>query len=432
MRRILAIASLAVSAPACGEETVDEASVGGGAETSGSTGSAAAESGGDQVAEEGGGADAADETGGSDDSSDVDEGGSDDTGSDACPSPWTLEVVDEVAGIDADLSIAPSGSLDIVYVGGVFPSSHELRHARREASDWEVTPFLALAGSTFPEIPSGRILDGALDPDGELHLVYRNAFKPWHVSGPAFSGEPMWPVGVSAQHLNPKIAFGPDGALEVVLVNTYGFTDNPTGVVHATWGDDEWNLGSVAPEGGSDGVDFALDDDGGAHVVYVAGQYGGGAPTYATNVDGDFETSAFEGGPTWASAVAIAVTPGGSPRVAVLGGDETDSGLWVAEHDGDSWTTSLVFELGDVPEPIVQRIGLEVDDAGDAHVAFTTDAAVHYAHGQGDEYTVEPVGDPTQWGDHPSLALDPDGVPHVAFRELTTDTALIHAVRDCP
>ena len=78
------------------------------------------------------------------------------------------------------------------------------------------------------------------------------------------------------------------------------------------------------------------------------------------------------------------------------------------------------------------RIGFAIDDTGDAHVAFTTDAAIHYARGRGDAYSVEAIGDPSQWGDHPSLALDADGVAHVAFRELTTDTALIHAVRDCP
>jgi hypothetical protein len=75
-------------------------------------------------------------------------------------------------------------------------------------------------------------------------------------------------------------------------------------------------------------------------------------------------------------------------------------------------------------------IGL--DDAGAATIVFHTvvDGPLYWARESAGEWTVRTIASEVDGTLTPSIALDSDGLPHVAFMDV--DGFLIHAVRTPP
>ena len=189
----------------------------------------------------------------------------------------------------------------------------------------------------------------------------------------------------------------------------------------------QWAI-AAAEDDGHDGWDstIAIGADG---VVRAAGvdpaQFNrtDGVEYYELR-DGTWTITAIGSGPIqYEFNVSLAVSPDGLPAISYY--NDRDGDLVFASFDGASWTIETVVSDGDVGK----FSSLAFDAAGQPHISFYDDLGgssgrVLYAVRDGDAWTVEQVGtlDEVEQGmlgtrRNSSLALDAQGVPHVAFSD---------------
>ena len=218
----------------------------------------------------------------------------------------------------------------------------------------------------------GRIAKGpwvVVEPSGVIHalLIARDAFDnrlDEQLTYFRFDGT-EWTQSVIASHPDrlgdAAIALGPDGVPRV----SYFLAGS---LYVATLAEDAWTSTLVAEEAGFNSI--AIDAEGHTHVVYNApeGILSGQRLFYATDA----------------------------------------SGTWVGEevHNAD-WTTN--------------RFDIAVSDTGLVHIVFERDGSLVHGVREGGAWRLDTIH---QWGLHPSLVLDAEGSPHVAWSDI-----FIRAVR---
>lgn len=188
-----------------------------------------------------------------------------------------------------------------------------------------------------------------------------------------------------------------------------------------------WQV-ATAVDDGHDGWDstIAIGDDG---VVRAAGvdpsQFGStdGIEYYELR-DGTWTVTAIGSGPTeYEFNVSLAVNAEGQPALSYY--NDGDGDLVFASFDGSAWNLETVASEGDVGK----FSSLQFDAEGRPHITFYEELSastgrVLYAVREAGTWTVEEIGtlDDVRLGmtgarRNTSLALDADGVAHVAFSD---------------
>lgn len=224
------------------------------------------------------------------------------------------------------------------------------------------------------------------------------------------------------------LAFDAEGRANVVWHDHEGEEFDPRrgNLAHAVFEGGRWDVSAVRDRG-HDGWDstIAIGTDG---VVRAAGvdpsQFGSedGVEYYERGSDGGWRVESIGSGPiAYEFNVSLAVTPGGRPALSFY--DDRAGDLVFGTREGGSWTLETVAAEGDVGK----YSSLAVDADGRPHISFfdqtsESSGTIRYAVKDGGAWEVEEVGALDQVATgmagarrNSALALDPDGVPHVAF-----------------
>ena len=225
------------------------------------------------------------------------------------------------------------------------------------------------------------------------------------------------------------LAFDPDGRPNIVYHDHQdsSFQQNLGDLTYAVRTTLGWQV-AVAVDDGHDGWDstIAIAADG---IVRAAGvdpsQFGStdGIEYYELQ-DGAWAVTAIGSGPTeYEFNVSLAVGADGQPALSYYNDREGD--LIFASFDGSAWSLETVASEGDVGK----FSSLQFDGEGRPHITFYEELSgstgrVLYAVRDAGSWSVEEIGtlDDVQLGmtgarRNTSLALDANGVPHVAFSD---------------
>lgn len=125
----------------------------------------------------------------------------------------------------------------------------------------------------------------------------------------------------------------------------------------------------------------------------------------------------------WMTDRSLQLDAQGHPHLA-YGGDH----LYYAYHDGSQWH----LEIADDAPGVGRHASLALDPNGQPHVSYydADKGALKYAHHDGIAWQVETVDDAEDTGLHTSLALDSAGHPHVSYYSGAPDYALKYTWHD--
>jgi hypothetical protein len=176
---------------------------------------------------------------------------------------------------------------------------------------------------------------------------------------------------------------------------------------------------SLAPSYIGDQVALAMDSDGVLHVAYTAfdTEQQSGSLHYARGDGSGWQFETVEAG-GYGSA-SIALDDAGVPHILHLVGGTSDDVRYLTREaggwTGETFTTTQFSNHGSALLLHGSTVyAAYLDSAGNLAVAL----------GDGKDWTIEAVGD---GGGSCGLALDGEGVPHVAMVESGSDHALTHA-----
>lgn len=344
---------------------------------------------------------------------------------------WAIETVDEHAE-DPALAIDGEGGLHVVYEH-LGDGTHETRYATKTDGAWDVES----AG-----FQSGR-RTLALAPDGAAHVAYTSMPGVHHATNE--SGVWQNDVVDAAGDAGASAVIGRDagGVLHLTYYGTQEDDAAVPGLMQATRGmtDPMWRLAVVSTPARDFMSSLAIGDDGSVHVSFMARMDGGGV-NHLTNESGAWVREQLEEGHGDVSSIAH----GPDGRIDVVyqtapqGGGVAADELWLATRVGGSWSTRTLRSEASGPRP-----ALAVDGAGARHVAYFLDTwpageqqptggAVRYASDATTEWSDELVDPELLTFTTPAIALDADGVPHIAYAtgiDADHPGELRHAWRTC-
>jgi plastocyanin len=182
-------------------------------------------------------------------------------------------------------------------------------------------------------------------------------------------------------------------------------------VMHAHLVDNIWTRGPVAEEqdvGEDDRTAITVDAEGIHHVAWTSG----GRVMYSTNAEGEFSEGEVVGGDD-ATGVSIVADDQGTPVIAFVDRLTEAEGpaalVRVARPGGGGWEVETAAEASP-DEPISTGVG---SVGGTVVVAYGSEGATQFAQEVGNRWTSELVDQ--SGGAGVSMAVNPDGVPHIAF-----------------
>jgi hypothetical protein len=203
------------------------------------------------------------------------------------------------------------------------------------------------------------------------------------------------------------VAAGPSGEAHVVWLDRYARDVRRARRDGAGWTID--TVATVVPSDEWTNTGVVVDEDGAAHVTWFAAD---GALRYATEASGGWVTTTVstpEAFGSYGNRVALSLDPDDRPVMLWAGGRS----LWWARPGEPA---EILFDAFDVSVYSIHHHGVLFDDAGVVHLAFFGagfDAV--YATASGETRSWEVVDEGIDTGMYASVALTPDGTPHVAY-----------------
>ncbi|MGH2556777.1 MAG: cupredoxin domain-containing protein [Actinomycetota bacterium] len=248
---------------------------------------------------------------------------------------------------------------------------------------------------------AGRGASVALHQDGTpavSYLLYKPVLKPGDIPPPVVPGEPQPPAVIFATlaegvwnrtSLTPQINNPAEGDAPG-LANDEGQALPGTRTAIAVDGQDRHHVAWSTPKGG---LFYASD---------AAGSFG--------EADRITESPAF--------GVSIALGPGGTPWVSFYSGGS----LRVAQRTAGTWTIEEIQRnAGPASDPATVT-AIRITSGGEPIVAYGDQGRTVVARRSGGAWNTEQV--PGDGGYGISLALDSNGVPHVAFYDVNGNVRL--------
>ncbi len=281
-------------------------------------------------------------------------------------------------------------------------------------------------------------LDLAFDPDGRPNIVYHDhqdsSFQQnlgdltyavrttlgWQVAAVVDDGHDGW---------DSTIAIAGDGVVRAAGVDPsqFGSTD---GIEYYELRDGAWTVTAI----GSGPIEYEF------NVSLAAGADGQPALTYYNGGDGDLIFALFDGSAWNLETVASEGDVGkfsslqfdndGRPHITFYEELSGSTGrVLYAVREAGTWSVEEIGTLNDVRLGMTgarRNTSLALDANGVPHVAFSDQSGVNYAtrtDGAWEVSDVATAGD-RPFGQLVSLEVDAAGVPHLAFTELTQASPL--------
>ena len=199
-------------------------------------------------------------------------------------------------------------------------------------------------------------------------------------------------------------------------------------VMHAHLVQDGWTRGPVAEEqdvDASNAAAIAVDAAGVHHVAWTTAQ----GVRYSSNAGGEFAEEPEVVAETTALGVSVSVDGRGAPWVAYYeeGGDPEGPGalVRVATPAEEGWEVETAAESSAPEEPAATAIAITADGP---LVAFGSDGQTLVARQRGARWVSETVDEDGGLG--VGMALDADGVSHLAYLTGTGDVKHAHPAGD--
>jgi hypothetical protein len=216
--------------------------------------------------------------------------------------------------------------------------------------------------TVFPATGIKRELQPAFAPDGAVHLIYLDG------AADIFSGDQEL-SGLADTSMTPRLAIDTTGRLHAVY-----FTQDETYTIEHRWSDD--------------------------------------------------------GGQTWAEAESVATLAAGIPVIALQAGADGNIHLaWSTGSEIDyrrwtpaGWEPTVTVDAAN-GRPDCNNIALDIDSAGQPHIAWQTYAGVSYAYQQADNtwaVSAPILAENCKFSRVPALAVGRDGLAHLIY-SLGTD-----------
>lgn len=206
-------------------------------------------------------------------------------------------------------------------------------------------------------------------------------------------------------------------------------TDN-LDIKYASRSEGVWQSETVDSDGDmGDGHDIAVDQNGRPHISYR--DKTNGSVKYATKVEGSWQKTVIdpaEGEGESVESSSIAIDSNGNPQIAYnIQSTSESSYIKYAAYDGSSWSTEEIGIEGHWPS-----LALDTNDY--PHIAFhnPNDYHVYYSRRleSGDWSSPEEVDSSATVTTDPRLALDSNNNPGIVYRDDTGEGFIKYAVWD--
>jgi hypothetical protein len=335
---------------------------------------------------------------------------------------WQVETVD--GGRGTPVGYSPSLAIDQfgnLHLGYMDTSRNVLRYAYRGKHEdhWDKMDLDSSVGYSTTL---------ALDPQGKPHFAYQGFYeKGLHYAawdGSAWHKQLIDPLSVAFfmsmqidKQGHPKISYykrmNPDMSFALQL--KYAFFDGSS-----------WYRETVDPREGTGKFNtLALDPDGNPHIVYSNivsfdleyAHWDGTLWVHATP-----DTRSVSGGILGASGIALNAS--GEPCFAYV--EYAHHILKFAYKSGNSYQSEVIQQFGHKTDQI-DRISMKYDHQNRLHIAYVDYARNEVKYGLRDEHgwTLEVVESGTDLVALPSLALDENDFPQIAYFDETAGSVKI-------
>lgn len=326
---------------------------------------------------------------------------------------WVIDLVDRhgMVGTYASLALDATGAPHIAYR---HLNQGSLRHAWRDEGHWSIE-------TIDDQVDAGQHADLAIGPDGRLFASYYDRtngdLKVAVRDGAGWRSETVDSDGDVGWHTS--IAVDSAGQPRVSYVHA------ATGVLrYATRASDGWHVETVdaAVNQGAHWslqsalarlTSIAVDASDRAHIAYYDDQ--GATLHYAVQREGGWRLEVADAAAYSGVDPSIAIDPSGGPRIAYS--DYVNDRLKLATRLAHSWLPQVVDDQGLVG----MGATLALDRQGRAHIMYREYGAalgakvLRYARELGSGWEISTVDPGPKAGRYPSIALDADDQPHVAF-----------------
>jgi len=368
---------------------------------------------------------------------------------------------------DAKIEIAPDGQPVVVWTYGSFTSVREIYVRRWNGQDWvEISPGSASGGGISNTGGGSSEPALAIAPDGSIYVtwVYRTTLGLERLYLRKWDGQAWVEVGPHSASVTgirelssggsglPCLAISPDGYPYLAWVDS----TNTTNIYMLRWDGSAWvevGAGSASGEGLSAGgvfwnfsPDIGFAPDGTLYLVWQTSVYYGNGEIFAKLWNGE---NWLEVGTGSASGGGISNTYGDSldPDLAVSS-DGTPYVVWEDQGDGYSqyyiyvrrWNNAMWEEVG---VGSASQTGLTQDNAYDPRIAISPEGLPLVAYGEVSEDNIRAVhvrkwengswhllgedpGSPAAisfgYGAFPQIAVDPTDSPYILWQELISES----------
>ncbi|MEW6042107.1 MAG: hypothetical protein AB1633_11360, partial [Elusimicrobiota bacterium] len=195
-----------------------------------------------------------------------------------------------------------------------------------------------------------------------------------------------------------------------------------------------WDIETVGPAG-SVGTSLSLDTSGYPYIVYIS-TYDDVKLAKRTGSSWEFQT--IPEIPGNKIQCSLDLDSNNYPHICYLEWDSWNLVYWLkyAKWTGTSWSTQTITQANAGGESISDRVWIVVDSSNNPHIIFdfinclgdgNYDSDLKYAKWTGSSWEVETVDSTGSTGITPSLALDKNNFPHIAYEEKAPTSRLKYA-----
>lgn len=217
-----------------------------------------------------------------------------------------------------------------------------------------------------------------------------------------------------------SIALTPGGA---PCISWYSFAKDLRFIVWTGGGWAQETVDQSADAGACNSM--AVDGAGVAHIAYCQFQPFPAVRYARREAPGNWQTFVVDSSMSYVMGTSLALDGSGHPRMSYSADGETRYAFW----DGSTWTVQTVYSTD--TGAYAYGTSLALDKYGYPHIAHCDKAAftLLYSVNQGGGWQTETVGSPGGNNGDPSLAIDSQVRPHIAF---IRDGKLYYAFNDEP
>jgi len=320
--------------------------------------------------------------------------------------PWEFTLVDGANAVGETVSVAfgPNGLPAVAYIG-----AGRLRIAQFDGTAW--TSSVVDATNAFSELQPSL----AFAPDGHPAIAYHNATL-GTLSYAIFDGADWTITNVDENPTTgqfPSLAFGPDGFPAIAY---YYFNDSD--LRFAKFDGDKWIIELVDTESSTGRFpSLAISSDGLEGIVYLYDGADDFDLRMASRNGSNWNVTTLESNGLTGLHSSLALDSNDSPWIVFRRSSAEE--LVVAHHTGPTLGFD-VLDAADDPGSHISSIAFGAD--GRPFVAYYVNdtRSLRLARYDGAAWIIQNVADFGDVGFPSDLAIGPDGMPLIAFVEITT------------